>query len=41
MAAPDATSDSFLASGTDLAGGWLRPGKPLFVGMLVLAPGCT
>ena len=39
MAAPDATSDSFLASGTDLAGGWLRPGKPLFVGMLVLALG--
>lgn len=39
MAASDSNRDSFLASGTDLAGGWLRPGKPLFVGMLVLALG--
>ena len=39
MGARDTTSDTFLAGGSDPAGGWLRPGKPLFVGLLVLAMG--
>ncbi len=39
MAGQDANSEKFLASSADAAGGWLRPGKPLFVGLLVLALG--
>lgn len=39
MARPDANPESFLAADADPASGWLRPGKPLFVGLVVLALG--
>lgn len=39
MGARDTTSDTFLAGASDPAGGWLRPGKPLIVGLVVLALG--
>ncbi|KFL37611.1 diguanylate cyclase domain-containing protein [Arenimonas donghaensis] len=39
MGARDISSDTFLAGASDPAGGWLRPGRPLLVGLAVLALG--
>ncbi|WP_374603707.1 diguanylate cyclase domain-containing protein [Arenimonas sp.] len=39
MAARETNSDKFLADGAGPAGSWLRPGRPLFVGLVVLALG--